>query len=524
MSQSQNRLPLKKISFGKVDARYEVNTRDPADIQHFRSSFLEPAGIAVDEFKKGNQFFVHGVKGAGKTAFLRYLQLLAEEEGSFTRFTSFATEISDNERDKIYNLSGIETFEQGEIEEKRTAVDVWLIFIFRILAKLIEENRSVFTSHKNITTFCSLIRKFYDGHEGKKLLNWLTETLKTGKYKVKSKHLEADLKGSSGEEDKELPVSYIIEQAFRLLKELGWEGRKGIYIFFDELNISFSSKVTHKRDIVIIRDLIIAIDRINSFFIEEHKPIYVLAAVRSEVLNALNAPTHEVNKILTGRGQELRWFAKTAGSNWPIARLFEKKVRASEKIEKSKESADVFDAYFRRDVFGLSPQSFLIEATWCNPRDVVHLFGHAVKYATPHDMYFDGTVISRVLPEYSSSSWQEKAEELSVEYAMQEIQALKKGLMNFRRHFKVRHFETNFRMRAETDATMKMMLTKFDLNKIMEDLFRIGVLGQSSKEPDEKGNSFAQHWVYRGDNTFDPMAWLIVHKALWPELRLGRMG
>jgi hypothetical protein len=32
-----------------------------------------------------------------------------------------------------------------------------------------------------------------------------------------------------------------------------------------------------------------------------------------------------------------------------------------------------------------------------------------------------------------------------------------------------------------------------------------------------------EHWSYRGDSNFDPTAWMIVHRGLWPQLRLGRI-
>ncbi|WP_311030477.1 P-loop ATPase, Sll1717 family [Mesorhizobium koreense] len=520
----RDRLPLRKLRFGNVDARYEVNTRDPRDVEHFKTSFLEPAGITIGDFINGKRFFVYGVKGAGKTALLRFIQLSALDQGSITKFISFATEISDLERERIKKLSGIDVYEQDMVEVKNnSAVDVWIIFILRQIARIIEENRSIFTSHRDTTIFCQLMMKFYDGEENKGLLKWLTDALKAGKYKIKTKYLDASIKGTDSETEREVPINFVIDQAFRLLKNLGWEGPRGIYLFFDELNLSFSSKATHKRDVILIRDLLIAIDRLNTFFIEKGKPIFLLAAARSEVLHALNAPTHEINKILADRGHELRWFARTSGGEWPIINLVQKKVRASERIYGIKQTDDVIGKYFYRDLYDFDPKSFIVEMTWCNPRDLVLLLGDAAIQAQPNEAVFGVAVIERILEKYSAAAWLEKAEELSVEYAPQEVQAIKKGLLGFYRHFKLNTFEQGWRNKADNDQTMKMMQTKYGVPKILEDLFRIGVLGQSTREPDDAARSFNQHWVYRGDNTFDSSAWLIVHKALWPELRLGKI-
>ncbi|MDG4882438.1 hypothetical protein [Mesorhizobium sp. WSM4884] len=521
---AEKQLPLRRLRFGNVDARYEVTSRDPKDEEHFRTSFVEPAGMNVEEFIDGHRFFVHGAKGSGKTSLLRFIELKVTDQKSLSKFISFATEISDPEREKICRISGIDVYEQDGVEvSNNNAVEMWMIFILRHLGRLIEENRSNFTSHKSISVFCELMKKFYDGEDNKGLLRWLSTALKTGRYKFKSKYLDASLKGPEKEEEREYPVSYVIEQSFRLLRDLGWEGIGGLYVIFDELNLSFASKAAHKRDIILIRDLIIAIDRLNMFFVSERKPVYILGSARSEVLHALNAPTHEINKILADRGRELRWFASTAGAEWPIIKLLESKIKASEKLAGLKPSDGVMERYFYRDIIGFGPRDFVVETTWCNPRDIVSLFGEAAAHALPNEAVFGGPVIARVMEQYSTAAWREKAEELSVEYAPQEIQSIKKMLLNFARHFKLLAFEKNWRNKAENDPTMTMMLSKFKPSKIIEDLYRIGVLGQSSKEPTEHAQSFNQHWAYRGDNTFDISSWLVVHKALWPELRLGKL-
>lgn len=307
-------VPLRQLRFGNIDARYEVTSRNPKEVEHFRRSFIQPAGMNVDEFVEGHRFIVHGVKGAGKTSLLRFVQLKTSEAGALTKFISFATEISDAERDKIASISEIDVYEQEGVEvQNNSAVDVWMIFILRQIARLIEDNRETFSSHKSITVFCQMMRRVYDREDSKGLLKWLSDALKTGQYKFKSKFFDASLKGKDAEEEVAYPISYVVEQSLRLLKDLAWDIDKSIFMFFDELNLSFASKSLHKRDIILIRDLIVAIDRLNSYFSEERKPIYLIAAARSEVLNALNAPTHEINKILADRGRELRWFSKMRG-------------------------------------------------------------------------------------------------------------------------------------------------------------------------------------------------------------------
>ncbi len=229
--------------------------------------------------------------------------------------------------------------------------------------------------------------------------------------------------------------------------------------------------------------------------------------------------------MLTDRGRELRWFGRTAGAHWPIVELVKKKIHASEKLANLKPSNEVFAEYFQNGIYGMSPESLIVELTWCNPRDIVLLFGAAAQNSG-HEPRFGETVLNGVLQQYSQAAWNEKVEELNVEYAAVEIHSVKKVLLDFRRYFKVDQFEKEAKRKAGLDSNIRNLVGKRDTAKVLEDLFRIGVLGQSTKEPRDVGTGLRQlreHWAYRGDNNFDPSAWMILHRALWPELRLGRI-
>lgn len=276
---------------------------------------------------------------------------------------------------------------------------------------------------------------------------------------------------------------------------------------------------------MLIRDLVIAIDRVNSFLIENEKPIYVLGAIRSEVLNAVSVPTNEINKILSDQGRSIRWLSNSASNNPPIVQLVSNKIHASERIKGRKLSDDVFNSYFNRGIFGIEPRQLIIELTWCNPRDIVLLLGEAAAQAGP-ERFFGETVLNRALESYSAEAWREKAEELSVEYAPVEIQSIRKALLSGRRYFKFSHFEAQLTDKGRLDPNVTNLKAKRATTKLLEDLYRIGVIGQSSREPVERGQAsrqFSEHWAYRGHDSFDIEDWMIVHKALWFELRLGRI-
>ncbi|WP_237479234.1 P-loop ATPase, Sll1717 family [Lichenibacterium dinghuense] len=449
---SKPRLPLSKVNFGKTDARNEVLTRDASALAQFKDSFLEPAGVTLDEFRFGERYVVFGAKGAGKTAFLRYLQLDVQASGCLTKFVTFSRDITEEERVRLAQISKIELIEQDG-DPEQNAVSAWMLFIFREIAEFIDDNKKIFTSNRDTRYFRDLISKVYEG-ERKGFLSWVLETAKRGQFKVKAKHLEANLTGKPGETEREVPLDVIIRQCLSLLKELSWEGPRGIYLFFDELNLSFGSRIQHKRDAVLIRDLVIAIDRINSAFIELGTPLYVFAGIRSEVLTAVSVPTHEINKTLADRGRELRWFGSRANEQAPIVTLFERKINASEKAAQYEISNDVLGEYFQRSTFGMDPKALIVELTWCNPRDLILLFGEAAKGLG--DERFSERTLAKSLEKYSIDAWAERSEELNVAYSATEIQSLRKLLVGFERYFSVRTFEERIMRQAQTDQNVKL--------------------------------------------------------------------
>jgi hypothetical protein len=159
------------------------------------------------------------------------LRLKAEEDQCLTKFTSFSTAISDQAREKIFKDAGIRIYEQKEVEPEGSAVNMWIIFIFRQIADLIDDNKVTFTSNHQTRLFCEMLRRFHK-EETKSMLTWLSNAIKTGKYKLKAKYIEANLTGKAAEGEQEYTIDLVVRQGFKLLSSLSWEGIRRIYIFF----------------------------------------------------------------------------------------------------------------------------------------------------------------------------------------------------------------------------------------------------------------------------------------------------
>ena len=73
-------LILKNIYFGKTDAKNELNENTPEQRKNFKDTFLLPAQFNLSDFVEGKKYFIYGLKGTGKTAFLRYLSIYIEDD------------------------------------------------------------------------------------------------------------------------------------------------------------------------------------------------------------------------------------------------------------------------------------------------------------------------------------------------------------------------------------------------------------------------------------------------------------
>ena len=77
-----------------------------------------------------------------------------------------------------------------------------------------------------------------------------------------------------------------------------------VWILFDELELSVQSKKMNKRDIQLVRDLILAIERLNNVCRHRNFPIHVIAAIRSEVINSVYSAGYEINKSVEDFGMK----------------------------------------------------------------------------------------------------------------------------------------------------------------------------------------------------------------------------
>jgi hypothetical protein len=149
------------------------------------------------------------------------------------------------------------------------------------------------------------------------------------------------------------------------------------------------------------------------------------------------------------------------------------------------------------------------------------LLGGAAKFVEK-GAKFNSDSFYKAKTEYSRGSWEEKRDELNSKYAQAEIDNIKRILTGFRSSFSLSQFETRLATLSNRDPRVKQFAQGRIMDSVLEDLFKVGVLGNMVKS--KKGKSFPT-FQYTGLSNFSCDTTMCVHRSLWRELDIeGKNG
>ncbi|OAV75613.1 hypothetical protein Barb7_00750 [Bacteroidales bacterium Barb7] len=379
-------LQLKDLFVGKIDAKNEILEDSDIEKERFIESYLIPDNISLDRFLKGYRYIISGLKGTGKTALLQYISLHAEKEhNANTSFILFKSDFTDDDKKdfsravKTTTIADLNNIPDAEED----FVNIWIWFLHRHLVKMIEKNppfeiNNDFNKYKS----CVLAPKIGDEKSG---ITGFLPKLKRGNVELEG---DFDLfKGKLGldfewtdKNTKQVKFSSIVKQANELFKELK-ATKSEYYIFIDELELSLGKLKQYNKDIRLIRDLLIAINKINDLCRKNRYPIFFLTAIRSEVLTSISSSGSELNKIVSDFGIVLNWHQAGGNiSNHPLLKIINKKIQTSEKMLGFKISEPIeflWEKYFTSRYQNKPIQEYILYQTWYRPRDIVRILSIA---------------------------------------------------------------------------------------------------------------------------------------------------
>lgn len=517
-------LQIKDIFIGSIDAKDDVN--NSISQVEFIENFIMPPNFEISEFLEGSKCFIEGYKGTGKTALLNYISKCEEQKGSIGYFMLFKSDYKNIDRNKLSILANnIIEFDNESLTEETDFEYIWRWIILNKIVQLnIKNDYKLFKKDKEWDKFEKIINSLSYEKESKSIFNLLPFNVKKiGELGYSVKLNDSDIIHSLGLKDVELERKEI-DFPKLLMKSLDLFSKLTIadinaYIFIDELEAFYEDSNIFKRDLRMIRDLILTVKYFNDLFIQIGYPkLKIICAVRTEVLESIKKyiSTKEINKVTYSFRRELKWnYSNTNAYQHPIIQIWLKRIKIAESKNNNLTLTDseVMDKWFTKKVNSDEIVPYILDNSWHKPRDIVR-FLQSASNVSPNSTKYDQNVFNKLRKEYSKESWKEIFEELNILYSPEEIEYIRDFLMCYKRYFTFQDAKVRAKAIAEQSGSDFIVN---NLGKILKDLYRVGCIGNMSID------KRYYRWQHKGDDSLiidDEKLYIIIHSGLWSELSL----
>lgn len=500
------KLPIRELQFGKIDA-YNEHQEYGKDM--FKRSFLKYDKYEIDKFLEGKDYFICGNKGTGKTALLKYLEcVLSEDPENLIIPIRFKSDFDAEDKKVMKNASDNvkeETIDETNVQNYNDIVLVWQVFLInKIINSSNEGEFLLFVDNREAYCLKKLLNGVY--LESK---NRLMPKISKGKAKINLSSLkgidaELEVEIELNRDKSDVNFTKLAKIILKLFQKLQYN-RNPVYVIIDELELSVKSKKENERDIILVRDLIIAVDRLNGICKKRQYNIHLIASIRNEVINNVLSSGYEINKSIEDFGINVSWYQK--GGDYldsPLLKLVENKIVASEEKHNIKDHGDVWEKYFSPVINKTEVRKYILNYTWHRPRDLVRMLTIMQSEANNADKITQ-EIFDRSMQLYSERSWNEIAEELSLTYDPSDIKAIRKIFTNIEVPFTFRYLNNRIRELSQIYGYIKKFSEKYKLIDVLEKLFDWGVIGNSG-----------QRMVFKflGDRDLAPTENMIIHTPL----------
>lgn len=516
---------IREIYMGQLDAKDEINYGTE---EAFLQCFVMPPNYDVDELIDGHKFLINGFKGVGKTALLFYLESICikKDPQTCTSYILFKTDYKDIEKGKLDSaakrLIQSISFDNGIMEQVVDFSDIWKVIIFQ---KIIEDNGSIgdnlFVDDENWNLFVRNVKAI-------KILEPFQKQMTVPKKMKIFGNVKPDgsiMPGFEIDFQKEIDFKMLsmfnekvkeITQLFTRLKRTDIP----YYIFIDELEAFYAEEMTFKRDLTMLRDLILTIKEINYLIISSNmKNTKLICSVRTEIINSIHRfiPTKELNKVISGFECKLNWnYTNTTAIEHPLFKILLKRLELTDSKEgvKYNKLEDVFFAWFQKNDQTDKVINHILNILWNKPRDIIRLIS-AWKNSTVSNLnLLTQDTINRGAQEYSNKSLEEISGELNAIYLPIEIDTFLSWLRGFKSPFSLKEFYK----RIESFEKNNNIREKINIEMILEDLYRVGIIGNYN--PYLKSH----RWQHKNDEKIiiDDSWLFVIHNGLNSALSVTR--
>ena len=515
-------MKLKDIYFGKIDAKNELTEDSDAQKEAFEQAYLAPEYVDLDSIEDGRKYIISGLKGIGKTALLRYVDIqLRKNQNNLTSFILFKSDFSSEDRKAFYlkSQSVVDDEEIKEVGDLRDFESIWKWFFFQYIYNCIKDEANNYFN-KDDTNW-----KMYEkciqcvsavGDPVVKGISRFIPKIKKGQITISKPGFAVEVGFTLGDNNK-IKFSDLVHKTEQFFDGLQATGNKKLYLLVDELEISYEVKRQYERDVRIVRDLVAITEKLNSIFRRNHYPIYIIASIRSEVLNVANATGKEINKCVEDFGIQIVWH-QAGGSehDHPLIQMIMKRLIAAEGLEDTADNREkVWNQYFPDKTVQNQPvERYILYNSWFRPRDIVRMLTKG-QNCFPNLDSFTHRVFDGIRKMYSTDSWTECMEELKASYTNEQISAIENVFNGWQPNFTREDIRKRINDLSKDDDRIKSISPNVD--KLLEDLYRVGVIGNNYSV---YGDDNKIRFVFRGDNKLLTDRRMMIHNALRPYFSL----
>lgn len=504
-------MKIKKIDFGKIDANNEL--QEMGD-EKYLASFFDYEKYHILDFISGKRYYICGNKGTGKTALLKYLEVFFRKNPENLIIPiRFKTDIDELDRNRLRAGSLTESSDNTEIDLKNARTEkaytgIWQVFL---LHKILEASKrgefEVFDHTREFTVLEKLVFSIYSSSRYD-----IIPKIKRGNIKLDVSILEA-IKAEIGvdleyaERTGSIKLSDTAKAIGILYEQLKW-ARTPVYVLIDELELSVENSKARKKDIGLVRDLILSVNRLNEISKKNGFKIYFIASIREDVMNDIRIAGYEINKCIEDYGVTIDWLYK--GGNLldsPLLSIIDRKIRASENDNGEKPVDDIWKTYFPSRINDDEFRSYLLGYSWQKPRDIIRMLRLAQEEATIDDDCFTQVMFDRALRKYSERSWNEICEELILYYSADQLKLIKKLFTGIAVPFTYADIQNKIIKLQDiySDGSADFLASSKNLLTFLEIMFKWGVIGNTGKRT---------IFSFLGYTDLDITGKMIVHRPL----------
>lgn len=508
-------IKIKDIYFGKIDG-YNEFLEYGQDI--CKELFFEFPNIDIRRLLNGSTYYVFGNKGTGKTMLLKYLESKVQENSAtnFTEFLRFKRDVDDEQRNQL-KRSALPSNSFEEIIESDIPLDTsldctlaWQVYLIKVIISRLEETEYGVFNRVDSTwsNLKQLIVAIYGSTDNSDKIKKILPKMKRGNIEIDiSKFVKTSLEFEWVDTEKTIvsfnSIGKQIINLYSKLKPLD----NNVYIFIDELELSYKKSKKYQRDITLIRDLVFAIEYLSDINRTQSFNVFIISALRTDVYKNIISKGMEINKTINDFGVTISWEQKGGNiANHPLLKMLEKRIHLSEEKSGYPKSENIWEEYFIPTVGNskVNVQNYILDLTWYKPRDIIRLFS-VIQKLQGNKNRVDQETFDIIRKQYAEESWTEFEEILTVNYTDIDVEGIKKSLTGISLPFSVADFNRHLQEKADFFGEVGILAKNHKASEILKDLYNIGVLGNFGEN---------KRFVFKGDDDIDPMMPITIHYPL----------